>query len=379
MTSIIRANTKGEITLTEAPRVNIPPVVLREPRQPLILGERRFKYFLGLTEHNSNRGFGNQTTDQVNTSFPVSLLIRMQELGLDPNYYYLRNGEWTIGSIPMSQILDSGSYFEFEGNVKNTAIASVGSNLPRADVVIYRDGRENLGNPYEIKQVVAPDHTTRKGPESGYSPELVIRPDTIAHLAASLVQNAGARRDEMREELTTLSSEVDWTDSLQVQRHFSSLRSLMLSVANIAEKGQKPFLYMPIWKYTDQAIPEEGFDAFFFSDAAFAKFMIDNSAEILTKPVVRRNERAVIWTYLLLRDALIHRKYDQAKIFAMPISEEKNDKAFAVNGKKSARHLSCHNLSHPRVGWNNLHNIVAPGATENKRIFTDIIGRMLGN
>lgn len=334
--------------------------------------------FFGLTDENSNRNLENQTPDQINTSFPVALLCRMNKLGVKPNYLMIEKGAMKMSEIDASRILgdDAGdTYFGFEASCENPAFTRFDKNLPRTDVYFTRKSDRANGKPIEMKYVVMPDKSTSGKELDLQGPELVVRPDSIVHLAAYLC--ATSNLDNIKKIFSSFTDSYDFTDPSQVRTGgLDHVISTLQRVATQAESTQQPFLCMPIWKTDRLHDLPEGFDMFFFSDAAFVQFIATIVESSNTKDVskaINRKERAAIWLYLLLKDAAQNGSFDHEKTFSRHSFNVMNDKAFAVNGSVMNKFLYSPNLFSPRISFADRKNIMSLTSMKSKRIFTDVM------
>jgi hypothetical protein len=353
------------------------------------LARPKFDYFFGLNSTNSNRNFPNQTNDQINTSFPVALLFRMEELGFNPSYLSVVDGKFSLGEIPISEILgadSSKSYFDFEGECTDQNILQYTKSLPRADLFVSTI--LNRGRAFEVKMVVVPDTTTKKRKSHNlFAPELVIRPDTIAYLAAFL---CAANFEMIKKKIKACGVSLKANDCSDAKAKLPEIIKCIYAIADELGDKQSPFLYMPIWKTeaTPPYNPEKHcFDAFFYSDAAFTKLVADVAtpkpvkinletkakSKKAKKQTIGRNERTAIWLYLSLKQAVEHGRFDHKTIHAENSYSEKNDKAFAANGVKMLRYVTCAHMTTPRVEFADIDLMMTLAAIQTKRIFADTL------
>ena len=76
---------------------------------------------------------------------------------------------------------------------------------------------------------------------------------------------------------------------------------------------------------------------------------------------ISRFQRSLIWIYLMLKDYVDYVSFDYIRIVKDHSYGNANDKAFAIPGKASWRLLNSPELTHPRIGKNEIKNIILGG------------------
>jgi len=145
---------------------------------------------------NSNRNFNKADSwgkNQFNSAFPAALCNYMFSKGLTGNYITFEKDKTLVKEIDIKNAygispMDENIFFSFEDRF--IPYEKLCKNLPRVDLVI-KDTKENYYSGLEIKLTVIPDNSTHSLREDEYSPELVVRPDTIVYLACSLAHSLG--------------------------------------------------------------------------------------------------------------------------------------------------------------------------------------------
>ena len=158
----------------------------------------------------------------------------------------------------------------------------------------------------EVKLTALPDNTTKKLSEENYSCELVVRPPTICFLACSICEQFQSDEDKifLRRILNTVPKINHWGEVSEVLPHYMRIESAIAEVAKQISARQSPLIVQPVWKMKDGKLAD---------------------------------------------DCLDH-SYGNA-----------NDKAFAIPGKSSWRLLNSPELTHPRIGKNEIRNIILGG------------------
>jgi hypothetical protein len=131
-----------------------------------------------------------------------------------------------------------------------------------------------------------------------------------------------------------------------------------LFISNI--KYQKPFVIQPVWRTVGKSsvLDEHCLDVFVWSDFAFSRLFID---DVKNNNGFGRPQRSVIWLARMLYDYSVYDEIDTSFMKSELAYEEQNDKAFAVNGKKTLRFLASQELEYPRIKKGEIKNIILGG------------------
>ena len=322
----------------------------------------------GLNQSNTNKDFRQAKAwgkNSFNNCFPVSLLCYMQSQNIAPVYLTLdENAKVIPKKIDVNSIFghvyDSENiYFAFEYTYGRNQRFVKGS-LPRIDLVVMDNS--NSKNPWlralEIKLTALPDNSTCNLSEEQYGCELVVRPNTIIHLALEIVNQYAEYQDELLEVLSPVfQKNFDWEaeDSMlkRMPDIIQTLRHLLLAKVS----SQIPFVIQPIWKTIGKSplLHENCLDVFVWSTFAFAKLLLDTT-EQGHPGRFSRAKRAVLWIIKMLSDFATDLKIDPQTV-SVGFSRQ-TDKAFALSGRRTHPYMSCAELWHPRIKKTEIKNII---------------------
>ncbi len=318
--------------------------------------------------NNSNRDFklaDSWGKNQFNSSFPASLVCYLSSKRLDVNYLVVDSNEIKIIGLSGESLLgikptDNNTFFSFETQFTPYNKYVIG-NLPRIDLVIQNHKSGECLRGLEVKLTALPDNTTCEFSDDKYGCEIVIRPDTIVYLAASIASSNYKKVEEL------FSSNIikisDWSDASEVIKIRKEIIEKISMLSLLLKKDQQPFLLQPIWKTKGKRpiLAENCLDVFVWSDAAFANFItkvarLDSSSSSIT-----RQMRTAIWLYKMLMEIANSGKFNHEKIIDELSYNTKNDKAFASSGNVTNPYMSCKNLTKPRILKSEIKNIIQGG------------------
>ena len=319
----------------------------------------------GLT--NSNRDFSQAECwgkNQFNSSFPASLCCYMKEKGIKSNWIFLKAGKINLGEIDFKEVFccepfDENLYFAFEAPFAPFQKYLIGS-LPRTDLVTQNLSKGSCLNAIEIKLTALPDHTTCELNEKDYGCELVVRPDTICYLACFLFANSGKDINNL---FKKSFSGIRWGNAASVSRILPQVIDILKEVATRSEINQKPFLLQPIWKTIGKSPKLADFclDVFTWSTASFLRFIIEISENESDLDRINRQNRTLIWIYLILSDLTNNSKVNFDAIIDQNAYNTRNDKAFAVSGLITNKYMRCPRLEKPCINKSEIKKIILGG------------------
>ena len=151
-----------------------------------------------------------------------------------------------------------------------------------------------------------------------------------------------------------------WEEIADVAPHYDKIENAVLSVASDMYRRQTPLIVQPIWKTegNKMRLSDDCLDVFVWSNLATIQMC---TLERDRTEGISRFQRAVIWLYRMLFDYSIYGQFDYVRIIKNHSYNYANDKAFALNGKRSHRILSCGELTHPRIRKDEIRNIILGG------------------
>ncbi len=315
----------------------------------------------------SNRDFAIADSwgkNQFNSSFPAALVCYMASKKLNSNYIRVKNKTVVVEEITPEDLmnispLDPNVFYSFETQYTPFNKYVVGS-LPRIDLVIQNDDGKCLRG-LEVKLTALPDNTTCCLTEDKYGSEIVIRPDSIVYLAASI---AASDVDIIQTVFSNSKIKIkDWTDASEVIQHRKVIIEKISMLSGLIENKQQPFLLQPIWKTIGKSpkLADNCLDVFVWSDAAFA-FYITRVAKLESSSSnITRQMRTAIWLYKMLLDISESGKFNHKNIIDQLSYNTKNDKAFASSGNVTNPYMLCQNLVKPRILKSEIKDIILGG------------------
>lgn len=317
---------------------------------------------------NSNRDFSKADAwgkNQFNSSFPAALSCYLNHQGFEANYISISNQKFGIGLIDIATIFginpnEADTYFAFESQHTPFQKYVIGA-LPRTDLVIQNSSTGQCLRGLEVKLTALPDNTTCNLSDDKFGSEIVVRPDTIVYLAASIVNT---NIEIVRQYIENNNVVIDnWSDAREVITIVPKIISCISNISIDIEQNQSPFLLHPIWKTVGKSptLAENCLDVFVWSDAAFAWFISQISKNDNAATQITRQTRTSIWLYKMLLDICLNGRCDYKDIIDKLSYNTKNDKAFASAGNVTNPYMSCENLTCPRIKKDEIKSIILGG------------------
>jgi hypothetical protein len=314
---------------------------------------------------NSNRDFTKADAwgkNQFNSSFPAALSCYLDHQGLAANYISISNQKFGINLIDIPSIFgikpnEINTYFAFEAQYTPFQKYVIGT-LPRTDLVIQDSFTGQCLRGLEVKLTALPDNTTCNLSDDKFGSEIVVRPDTIVYLAASIVSK---NIEIVKQHIESSAVFVEnWSDAREVIISITKIIGCISDISIDIEKNQSPFLLHPIWKTIGKSpkLAENCLDVFVWSDAAFTWFISQISKNDNAVTQITRQTRTSIWLYKMLLDICNHGRCDYKDIIDKLSYNTRNDKAFASAGNITNPYMSCVNLTSPRITKDEIKNII---------------------
>ena len=316
---------------------------------------------------NSNRDFTRAEAwgkNQFNSSFPAALFCYLDQKNLDANYLCIQNRRFSIDYVSVSNLLGmkpnmEDIYFAFEAQYTPFQKFIVGT-LPRTDLVIQNKTGQCLRG-LEVKLTALPDNTTCNFSDDKFGSEIVVRPDTIIYLAASLIS---ANVEIIKNHIDNSKIDIeDWSDAREVITHIQKVINCIAKISIDLEQNQSSFLLQPIWKTIGKSpkLANNCLDVFVWSDAAFTWFISQISKNDNAATQITRQTRTSIWLYKMLADICLDGRCNYKEIIDKLSYNTKNDKAFASAGNITNPYMCCQNLTNPRITKQEIKNIILGG------------------
>lgn len=323
---------------------------------------------------NSNRDFSQNESwgkNQFNSSFPASLALYLHNQNLE-NIYLKADAESKIihskistndlyGIDPTSDDL----FFAFENQFTPYQQFFIG-NLPRVDLVTQNKTNNNCLKALEIKLTALPDNSTCELEEDKYSCEIVIRPDTIVYLAASIAILYKNKQKELKDLINSEFNSIDdWTEIDNVLGFIPKMIEKMDNIVSANLTNQTPLVMQPIWKTNGKSpvLAENCLDIFVWSNFAFIQLFTSVAREEFdaSKSKMTRQLRTIVWLFKMLYDFSNDGQINHSKIIDELSYNTKNDKAFAMSGLRTHSFLNCDELNSPRITKSKIKEIILGG------------------
>ncbi len=313
---------------------------------------------------NSNRNFTlpeHWGKNKFNSSFPIALACYMFQQSLQPVYLHVNSvnlvsqGYISVQDVFGMEPLQPSIHFSFEQSFAPYHPFVI-ETTPRVDVVI-----QNLSTPMrdsiralEIKLTALPDNTTCELSEEWYGSELVVRPDTIVYVCLSIANWYSTDKDQavLHQHLAPTCEQIsDWTDIALVKTHLPNLLQSVRALVETHHHVQIPLLVQPVWKTQGKSsiLADNCFDIFVWSNLAIAQLMVEEAESDKRPDTFKRIGRSVVWLIKMLWDFANSGKINHRAILDHLSYDTKNDKAFAISGRRTHRYMTCQELTHPRI------------------------------
>lgn len=310
--------------------------------------------------------------NKFNSTFPASLIAYMSSIGLNPVYLKLgENNEIVHDYISAQELfrlnpLDDSLFYAFESSYAPFQTISL-NNPPAVDLMLMNHHTSEILAGYEVKLTTLPDDITSKLTEDKYGSEIVIRMPSIKFLACSMAaiykdDRGGLKKYFGKNGFGNISSYIE---AAQVNPRLGEIWTIMNMIIKDNLTNQKPAIIQPIWKTQGKKplLADNCLDVFVWSDLAFTKLFMTESAKVPNDPTipVNRPTRALIQLFFMLNEFYIRGNFDSNDIFQKLTYTFKNDKAFSISGRKTNLLMNCEELVRPRITKQEIKNIILGG------------------
>lgn len=306
--------------------------------------------------------------NQFNSSFPASLVAYMSHKDMMPVYLkvdeqnniqhsYITGSE-LFGIDPLSD----DAYYNYEAGFVPYEQFYTGDR-EKIDLVMVNNSANELLRGLEVKLTALPDNSTKNNTEERYSCEIVMRPPTICFLACSICMNykSEAQKIKLRNLLSGVPQIHHWEEIEEVASHYAEIEAAVLRVSSDMCQEQTPLMIQPIWKTTGprMTLSDDCLDVFVWSNLAVIQMCCKEGRSVSHD--VNRFQRTIVWIYLMLFDYVTYGHFDYMRIIKNHSYGNANDKAFALNGSRSHKFLTCEELTHPRIKKSEIKKIILGG------------------
>lgn len=316
---------------------------------------------------NSNRDFSKSESwgkNQFNSSFPASLPIYLDSLGLKNIYIKIDSSLKIVhDNISTNELYGvdcstNDAFFAFESTYLPYQQFLIGET-PRVDLVVLNKKNSLATKGLEIKLTALPDITTYNLSEDNYGSEIVVRPDTIVYLACSIALLYKDKISELRKFFNNdFDSISDWSNAENILPYLRGINSVINNICIENIDKQEPLILQPIWKTEGKSpcLSDNCLDVFVWSNLAFIKLFALEDGKTVTK--ISRHNRSLIWLFKMLFDFSRYGQFDHKHIIDELSYNTKNDKAFSVSGAITKQYMKCNELTLPRITKNEIKNII---------------------
>lgn len=305
-----------------------------------------------------------------NSSFPTSTACYMLDKGINAIYITLavRDNKLVIEpkEISINEVFNSGSrslqnlYFSFESVYVPYQQYSFDS-IDGIDLVV-KDTDNNYLSPLEVKLTVIPTSQTSTLPEEKWGSEIVVRSATTSYCALGMFDSIKEASHDIREIFEEACSSIQMWDNDYEMTH--KMPSLCEAVDNFQLKyytHQKPLLMQTLWKTQGQSpiLADQAFDIVIWSDYAFSRLFLDNSAE--PAETMRRGMRASARLARCLWELSKSGKIRVVDIYRQMAFGNQTDKEFAIGGSLWRKYVTPERIQNLALNKDIVHQIIEPG------------------
>ncbi len=266
-------------------------------------------------------------------------------------------GERVFGIDPLSD----NAYYNFEAGFLPYEQYYKGDR-EKIDLVMVDRATDTPLRGLEVKLTALPDNSTKSAGDEGYSCEIVVRPPTICFLACSICKNYDTpdRRIRLQRLLSDIPQINHWEEPDEVAPHYAKIEAAVLAVSMDMCDSQMPLIVQSVWKTEGgrMRLAEDCLDVFVWSNLATIQMCVREQNHI---GGISRFQRTIIWIYRMLFDYSVYGYFDYVRIIKNHSYGNANDKAFALGGKRTLPMLACAELTHPRVGRDEIRKIILGG------------------
>jgi hypothetical protein len=262
--------------------------------------------------------------------------------------------------------LDDNLLYSFEASYSKFQPYSIGSP-PKVDLMLMDLVTRDILTGYEVKLTTLPDESTCLLSEEKYGSELVIRMPSIHFLACSLADMYRSDFTKLRKYFgkNGFGNVSSYSEAAQVNPRIGDIWHIMNSLIQDNIQNQKPAIIQPIWKTIGKSnlFADQCLDVFVWSDLAFTQLFMSESKSVpldITKQIDRPT-RALIQLFFMLNDVSVKGAFHTNDIFQKLTYTMKNDKAFAVSGRKTNKIMACDELLRPRISKYDIKDIILGG------------------
>lgn len=302
------------------------------------------------------------------SSFPVAMLSWMDREEIPPIFVecLIKDNELSFPNVARAAdhvLCDAGhlasSYFNFETPFQDFRSRLSGDKgwSAKFDLVISDEDNEVQRFPFEVKNTVVPDHTTKDRPVHLQSTEMVLRPDCIAGTVISMM----SRYDEptiaslkRRIEERKLEDVRDWTNERDVMANIKGITSFVLDCLTASVEKQTPYIIHNVWGHDYDSIT---YDMFIWTDVAIVGMIFceatkgeANAAKDEDKPgKMSRPLRTIVRFCKAMIELLERGKLNYESVFTKISFGLQTDKELNINGSRISNYITHNAMGERRI------------------------------
>lgn len=321
--------------------------------------------------YHSNRSENNHWGKNCfNSSFPTSLACYMLDHNINAIYITLEKVDDHLKivpkEIPIKKVFNCGNksprdlYFSFESIFAPYQQYSF-DTIDGIDLVV-KDTDGNYLSPLEVKLTVIPTSQTSTQPEDKWGSELVVRAATTSYCALGMFDTVRDHARDVREIFEEACSSIQMWDNDYEMTHKMPLLCNAIDQFQLQYlTHQKPLLMQTLWKTQGQSpiLTEQAFDIVIWSDYAFSRLFLDNSAA--PADTMRRGMRASARLARCLWELSKSGKIRVADIYRQMAFGNQTDKEFAVGGSLWRKYVTTNRVQNLAINKSVVNEIIEPG------------------
>lgn len=320
---------------------------------------------------NSNRTVDNHWGKNCfNSSFPTATACYMLDQNIKAIYITLavEEGKLVIKpqEISINEVFNCGKkrpqdlFFSFESVFAPYQQYSF-DTIDGIDLVV-KDINGNYLSPLEVKLTVIPTSQTSVLPEKKWGSEIVVRSATTSYCALGMFDSVKERARDIREIFEESCSSIQMWDNDYEMTHKMPL--LCEAIDNFQLEyyaNQKPLLMQTLWKTQGQSpiLADQAFDIVIWSDYAFSRLFLDNSA--LPAETMRRGMRASARLARCLWELSKSGKIRVVDIYRQMAFGNQTDKEFAIGGSLWRKYVTTERIQNLALNKDVVNKIIEPG------------------
>ena len=324
--------------------------------------------------YNSNRTANDHWGKNCfNSSFPTSAACYMLDKNIRAIYITLavENGNLVVQpeEISISDAFNCGNktshdlYFSFESVYAPYQQYSFDS-IDGIDLVV-KDTQGNYLAPLEVKLTVIPTSHTSVLPEEKWGSEIVVRSATTSYCALGMFDSVKEFSRDIREIFEESCSSIQmWDNDYEMTHKMPSLCKAIDDFQLAYYRYQKPLLMQTLWKTQGQSpiLADQAFDIVIWSDYAFSRLFLDNSA--LPAETMKRGMRASARLARCLWELSKSGKIRVVDIYRQMAFGNQTDKEFAVGGTLWRKYVTTDRIQNLALHKDIVHEVIESGYIE---------------